>query len=201
MTIKNIIFDVGNVLVRWDPASAVANVFPAHEVELRTQQIFKGMPWQALNRGDITENELIDILYENFAISHATGKQLMLAVRDSLIPVSGGQELLHDLHAAGYNLYALTDNTHNFLAHLKQRYNFWPKFLGIVSSADVRYLKPAAQMYETLINTYKIIPEESVFLDDLEPNIAGAKRHGIHGIQFFTAEQASEELRQFNVIW
>ncbi len=45
MTIKNIIFDVGNVLVRWDPTSAVASVFPQHEVELRTQRVFKGMPW------------------------------------------------------------------------------------------------------------------------------------------------------------
>ena len=196
MPIKNIIFDVGNVLVRWDPASAIAKVFPEHEVLLIMKNIFHAEPWRALNRGDITEEELIDVCHKNFNMSREQAEKLMQAIRESLIPVPGGQELLHDLHAAGYNLYSLTDNTHNILAYLKQRYDFWPKFKGIVSSADVRHLKPSPQMYETLINTYKIIPDESVFLDDLEHNITGAKQHGIHGIQFFTAEQASQELRK-----
>ncbi|MSP52785.1 MAG: HAD family phosphatase [Gammaproteobacteria bacterium] len=178
----------------------MAAVSPQHEVELRTQQIFKDMPWRALNRGDITEEELIDVCHKNFSMTREQAQNLMQAIRDSLIPVPGGQELLHDLHAAGYNVYALTDNTHNILAYLKQRYDFWSKFKGIVSSADVRHLKPSAQMYETLINTYKIIPEESVFLDDLEHNIAGAKLHGIHGVQFFTAEQASEDLRKLFLV-
>lgn len=199
MTIKNIIFDVGNVLVRWAPEVAVAEVFPAQQVEFITQQLFHAEPWRALNRGDITEEELVERCQTDFAMTREQAQQLMAAIRASLIPVPGGQELLHDLHAAGYHLYSLTDNTHNILAYLKQRYDFWPKFKGIVSSADVRHLKPSPQMYQTLINTYQIIPEESVFLDDLAHNIEGAKQHGIHGIQFVTAEQAIQQLKALNV--
>jgi putative hydrolase of the HAD superfamily len=199
MPIKNIIFDVGNVLVRWDPASAVAKVFPEHEVPAIMTNVFQAEPWRALNRGDITEEELIELCNENYGMTREQAKNLMQAIRESLIPVPGGQELLHNLYTAGYNLYALTDNTHNILAYLKQRYDFWPKFKGIVSSADVRYLKPSPHMYQTLINTYNIIPEESVFLDDLEHNIVGAKLHGIHGIQFFTADQARTELEKMRI--
>jgi len=194
MAIKNIIFDVGNVLVRWDPQSVVATVFPRHQVESVMEQIFKGEPWRALNRGEITEEELIDLCHENFAIERAQLYELMQQIRASLTLIPGAQQLVESLHVAGYDLYALTDNTHNILAYLKQRYNFWPKFKGIVSSAEVGHLKPSPQMYETLLNTYQIIPEESVFLDDLEHNIGGAQRHGIHGIQFFTTEQASATL-------
>lgn len=196
MAIKNIIFDIGNVLVRWDPQSAVAAVFPEHQVDAIMEQIFKGEPWRALNRGEITEEELIDLGHKNFSIVREKMYALMQAIRLSLTPIEGAHQLVKDLHDAGYQLYALTDNTHNILAYLKQRYDFWPRFTGIVSSADVRHLKPAPQMYETLINTYKIVPEESVFFDDLEHNIAGAQQHGIHGIQFFTAEQATLELEK-----
>ena len=146
MSIKNIIFDVGNVLVRWDPASAVAKVFPEYEIPAIMAHIFQAEPWRALNRGDITEEELIELCHTDFAMTRDQAQNLLQAIRESLIPVPGGQELLHDLHAAGYNVYALTDNTHNILAYLKQRYDFWPKFTGIVSSADVRHLKPAPQI-------------------------------------------------------
>ena len=93
-------------------------------------------------------------------------------------------ELLDKLYNSGIPLYSITDNVHEIMAHLKRKYNFWDKFLGVVVSAELGILKPAPEIYNNLLQKYKLIPAETLFIDDHPPNIEGEKQVGMQALQF-----------------
>lgn len=200
MKVKNVVFDVGNVLVRYDPAHIVANVFPHHpDHDLLINGIFKHQTWLDLNLGRITEAQALKEYQKrlNLELSHL--EHMAEFTKNSLTPLPGSFELLQRLHHNQYPLYALTDNTHEIMAHLTARYDFWPLFKGVVVSASVGHLKPSKEIFHHLLSTYQLTPEETVFLDDLEKNIEGARSMGMQGILFKDANQAMEQLRQLGI--
>ncbi len=200
MRIKNIVFDIGNVLVAWQPQKIVAQVFPEQKSEQLTQKIFKSELWLDVNRGKLTERALLSTLEKNLGIEYSKLAKFMESIRASLEPIPGSQELLKQLYDAQWPLYALTDNTHEILAYLRQRYTFWQYFKGVVSSAEIGVLKPSPQIYQHLLQTYGLVAEETLFLDDLAVNIQGARALGMQGIVFNNTPQALAELRKFEVL-
>lgn len=199
--IKNIVFDVGNVLVRWDPLTVTKQHFPAHpDHQALTNQLFRSSTWHDLNKGKITEVQLIQIYQRQFGIAVATLEKLLEAIRESQLPLEGSIELLKQLHELQYSLYGLTDNTHEIFAYLNKKYDFWPLFKGVVVSADVGSLKPAAEIYQHLLNTYHLQARETLFLDDYQCNVDGAIALGINSIRFETAIKCLEDLKHLGVI-
>lgn len=194
--IKNIIFDVGNVLLKWQPETVVARFFPEELVLTLTQAMFRSQHWRNLNLGKLTEAELIHIYHQELRIDSDRLRQLMQAVKESLLPVDHSLELLNNLYQSGYSLFSLTDNVHEIMAYLKLKYNFWDLFKGVVVSAEVGYLKPMKQIYQKLIDLYDLDPRKSVFIDDLLANVEGAKSLGMQGIQFLSAQQFITELNK-----
>lgn len=198
--IKNIVFDIGNVLVRWDPQSVVETLFPTHpDPTALTRKLFKDTPWYDINLGKITEPQLIQHYHQTLQIDPVKLEHLFHAIKESLIPIEGSFDLAKQLHLAGYPLYLLTDNTREIVRYLKTTYDFWPLFTGLVSSAEVGYLKPSSGIYNFLLNTYQLIPTETLFMDDLMMNVEGAKAVGMHSIQFTTVEQCVQDLRKLNI--
>ncbi len=198
--IKNIVFDIGNVLVRWDPLSVVTNIFPqeADPVQLTTQ-LFKSDFWFAINRGEINETELIHKYHQTLNIDLNTLKLLLVAIKESLVPLPGSFELLDDLYKADYPLYALTDNTFEIMHYLRQKYDFWHKFKGVVMSAEIGYLKPSPHIYRHLLETYHLNPHETVFMDDYMTNVEGARAVNMQAFQFINAEQCLAELARLGI--
>lgn len=200
MAIKNIVFDVGNVLVKWDPLSVVTHIFPKHpEPALLNQQLFKSSSWYDHNKGKINEPDLIQHYHQTLNIDAAQLRYLMQAIKESLLPVDGSLELLKKLHQANFALYALTDNTHEIMAYLKEKYDFWPKLQGIVNSAEIGSVKPSSVIYQHLLDTYNLIATETVFIDDLLINIEGAQALQIKGIQFINTTQCITDLKKLQV--
>lgn len=200
MPIKNIVFDVGNVLVRWDPLSVVIQTFP-DVVDPRelSKSIFKHETWLDLNRGVIDEQEAIR-LYQQRLQTHADEFQRMMDnIRFSLVPLEDSIALLKRLKNR-YKLYALTDNTKEIMRHLKSEYDFWPLFEGVVVSAEIGHLKPSEAIYHYLLTEYSLQPEETIFIDDLQANVMGARKVGIKAIQFRDIEQCLIELKILGVI-
>jgi putative hydrolase of the HAD superfamily len=196
--IKNIIFDIGNVLVKWQPAEVVKIVFPDEDAARLTQLIFKSPAWLDLNMGKMTENEIIQIYHQTLGIDIAKLNKLMQMIKESMLPVEGSFDLLLNLSQSQYSLYALTDNVHEIMAYLKLKYDFWKLFTGVICSADVGYLKPMPEIYLKLIQDFAINPAESVFIDDHLPNVEGARSVGLHSIQFISARQCRDELNKIN---
>jgi putative hydrolase of the HAD superfamily len=200
MAIKNIVFDVGNVLVKWDPKPVVLNVFPkVEDPEHLIQRLVKSEVWFDLNKGKISEKEAIQRYKQELNLDHTQLEHLMHEIKESLIPVEGSFELVEKLSKANHPLYIITDNTHEIVAYLRKRYNFWQHFQGVVNSAELGILKPSPLIYRHLLETYKLVPEETIFFDDLQTNVDGALAVNMKSIQFLNSTKCIEELRNLNI--
>jgi len=197
MPLRNVIFDVGNVLVPWDPAGIERRAFGDARFEaadfvppLRGNAI-----WLAVNRGELTlaEAKARYIAEQGFAPRDID--QLWEALYASFPLITDTRALMDDLKASGYRLFAITDNVNEIVAQLKRDYDFWHLFEAAAVSAELGIMKPDPRIYRWLLEKGGIAAEESVFLDDVERNVEGAKAVGIEAILFTNAGKAREDLR------
>lgn len=194
--IKNVVFDVGNVIVRWAPLEIIRLTFgDVEQPEAMAKNVFMSDIWLDLNRGFLTEQEAKLRYQEELDFTVDDSHRLFYYVKRSLIELYGSVALINKLKSAGYGVYALTDNVTELVDYLKEEYDFWPLFDGATVSADLGLLKPQPEIYQSLLTSNNLNAEECVFLDDMPHNVEGAKNVGIHAIQFFSAAQAEQELK------
>lgn len=196
MVVKNVVFDVGNVLLWWKPQNVVAEVFPQEDANLLTLQMFKSDPWKDLNRGLLTAEDLINLYHQTLGIEKPKLEFLMERVKESLTPIPDSLEFLKELADRRIPLYCITDNIHELMARLREKYDFWKHFQGVVVSAEVGVLKPAPEIYQHLLDTYHLKAEECLFIDDYDINIEGAKNMGMQGILFRDLESCKKQALQ-----
>ncbi|MEL7679621.1 HAD family phosphatase [Citromicrobium bathyomarinum] len=198
--IRNVVFDVGNVIVRWEPQTIVELAF-GHDLPagITSQELFGGDIFRALNRGAMSLTETQRMFGERHGFDRKTCDRLVSALFESLHLIEETPPLMRRLKASGYGIYAITDNVHEIVAYLRGRYDFWPLFDGACVSADHSTLKPDPRMYTWLTETYGLVPEECVFFDDLQKNVDGAKAVGMESFVFTTTAQAEADLRSIGV--
>ncbi|AXQ98593.1 HAD family hydrolase [Pseudoalteromonas piscicida] len=200
--IKHVIFDVGNVFVRWSPEEIVRLTFGNHcDVESLAKQLFHSEIWFAINRGELTEAETKQAFMRICHLTSDQADELFFYIKESLIPLYGTLSLMQRLKMAGYSAYALTDNVHEIVSHLKARHTFWQHFDGEIISAELGCMKPGKAIFTHLLERYQLEAGDCVFLDDVLVNVEGAKQVGLHGIQFFNAAQAERELRELGLVF
>ncbi|HHF3241208.1 TPA: HAD family hydrolase [Vibrio alginolyticus] len=198
--IKNVIFDVGNVLVRWSPVEIVRLTFGGSvESEKMAQMLFSSQIWKDLNKGTISEREAKQRYQREHQVTTEEMDRFFYYVKHTQILLYGSIELLKRVKRAGYGVYALTDNINEIVEHLRTTYEFWPLFDGAIISSEVQLLKPQAEIYQTLLSKYQLNPEETVFLDDMPYNVEGAQAVGMAAIQFANAQQCELELKAMGV--
>ncbi len=193
MKIKNIIFDLGNVLMRWPEAEAVMDVFP--DVSEPTQFFDRMRPkWMELNLGKLTEAEAINYYEQEMSLPREKIVELVGKLKTFQKPIEGSLELLKKLYDAGVPLYLITDNIREFMDYHEEHSNFLHFFSGMVVSADIHVLKPDERIYKALLDEHKLDPAESVFIDDIMGNVDGAKAVGMYAFQFTDAASCEVEL-------
>lgn len=198
--IKNIIFDIGNVLAdfRWRAflqekgfSEAMINRIAAATVEHPV--------WSELDRGAWSEEQLMEAFVANDPeiereIREAFGNMSgMVTLRDYAL------DWVKELKAKGYGVYYLSNFGKKVEAECADSLAFLPLMDGGILSYQDQLIKPDAAIYELLLNRYDLRAEECVFLDDTQKNVDGAENCGIHGICFQTKQQAQEELRKLGV--
>ena len=202
MTIRNVVFDIGNVLVRWDPVGIVEMAFSlaGEEAVARREALFGDIDiWRALNRGELTIVEAKRAYVADGHLSEEEAERLFDAIRASLTLLEDTPPLMERLAAAGYRLFALTDNVREIVADLSERHDWWALFEGATVSAEVGCLKPDPRIYRHLLESHGLAPDETVFLDDLPRNVEGARAAGMHAFVFTDAKQAERDLRSLGV--
>ncbi|MDR3437379.1 HAD family phosphatase [Telmatospirillum sp.] len=200
VSVRNIVFDLGNVVVRWDPALIVARTFgEATATPEFVRSIFAHPLWLELNRGEITEEQAKRAYCSRLGVTTDQIGQLFFHIKNSQTLVPGALELMEQAAAAGLRLFALSDNVHEIVLHLRKTYDFWRYFEGVVISAELGILKPDPRIFTHLLNTFVLEPKETVFLDDLARNVEGARAVGMHAVHFIDAERAAVELEALGV--
>ncbi len=194
-TIQNIIFDIGNVIVKWSPQEIIKRSFGnSDQQQAHYENLFKHPIWHQLNLGQISEVEAIVAYSQRLPYSTEQLKQHFANIRASLNLVAGTQAIIQTLHQNQYPLFILSDNVVEFVRYLKQQYDFWQYFNDSVFSCDIGFVKPAAEIYQHTLDKFSINPAETLFIDDLAGNVSGAQAAGMHAIQFTNAEQCRTDL-------
>ncbi|MEZ8086586.1 HAD family hydrolase [Vibrio sp. 1S139] len=198
--IKNVVFDVGNVIVRWAPLEIARLTFgDTEELESRARSIFQSTIWMDLNKGFLTESEAKLRYQQELDLSPLECDRLFYYVKQTQILLHGSVELIERVKSAGYGVYALTDNVVEIVEYLKNTYQFWALFDGAAVSAELGLLKPQPEIYQVLLSNYGLKASETVFIDDMPYNVEGARSVGMAAIQFTDAVQCENSLQALGV--
>lgn len=200
IAIKNVVFDVGNVLVRWSPTEIVRLTFGNDaDVEGLVKVLFTSSIWMDLNKGLISEAQAKQRYQQEKQLSAADCERLFYYIKQTQLLIYGSVDLLKRIKAAGYGVYALTDNVVEIVEYLKSTYQFWPLFDGTTVSAELGLLKPQPEIYQSLLETHQLVASQTVFLDDMPYNVDGARAVGMAAIQFEDAQQCETALKQIGL--
>jgi putative hydrolase of the HAD superfamily len=192
----NIIFDLGCVLIDWNPDKVLKRRYAdAAQRELLKQSIFYHADWLALDHGTLTEQAAMANFHARTNFSHTEITVLLQEIRESLTPIEENWALLYELQQQGCPLYCLSNMTAGTFAFLKTQYDRWHVFKGIVISGEVNMIKPEPEIFEYLLNRFNLTPERTIFIDDLEANVLGARAAGMHAIQFRDADDCRRRLQ------
>ena len=197
MKIQNIIFDLGGVLIEWNPLDVISRFSPDPDVQsILMQGIFEHPDWAEKDRGGFTEAEGIHRSAHRTGFSVEKITSLMVAIRDSLTLMADTLPLIDEFRSQGYPIYCLSNMPVEHYQHLKQLYDFWDRFDGIVISGMVKMVKPEPEIYQYLLSKYQLEPSTCVFIDDSPKNIEVARSLGINGIIFTNVHSCRLELRE-----
>ncbi|HVJ10304.1 MAG TPA: HAD family phosphatase, partial [Burkholderiales bacterium] len=196
----NLIFDLGGVVVRWDPDAIIAGVFSQADLRKSAgQAVFAHPDWIELDRGTLGRDEAIRRAAQRSGIAEAEIRKLLLAVPPSLVPFPDTVDLLYRLKARGVPLYCLSNMHFASIEHLEREHKFFEVFSGKVISCRLNLSKPENAIYEHALKTYGLKPRDTVFIDDVDVNVAAAAKLGIRTIQFKNAAQCERELRTLGI--
>ncbi|MBR3600730.1 MAG: HAD family phosphatase [Lachnospiraceae bacterium] len=183
--IKNIIFDMGRVLLKFDPyVSLNAYCESKEDIDLLYKELFEGPEWIMADEGKITNGQRYELVKER--VPQRLYRALKLVVENWAIcmePVDGALDFYNYVKEKGYNTYVLSNACNRFYSYFPKHYEL-DSFEGIVVSSDVKMIKPNPAIYEYILKTYDLNPAESLFIDDVEANIRAAEALGIKGFVF-----------------
>ena len=200
--IKNIVFDMGNVIIRFDMKAHMqrAGITDGEDQRIVMREVYNSLEWARMDRGSLSDEEAVEI----FA-ARVPG-YLSDRVRDAAsfwkrppIMTEGIEELIRELKQNGYRLFILS-NASRRLHDLLELTPGHECFDDVLVSADVRIMKPEREMYELCLEKFGIEPEESVLIDDSPANCEAAFNLGINTIVFHgDAGEAREKLAALGV--
>jgi putative hydrolase of the HAD superfamily len=195
--IKNIIFDLGNVLISWKPDEYLRlNGYDDPNRKLIMDQIVRSREWLLLDNGDITLAEAA----ESIAAKSPLKIDEILSVFDLrtriLFPLDRNTKLLPGLKKAGFKLYYLSNFPDDIFDEIQNKYELFSYFDGGIISARVKLSKPDPEIFRLLMKIYSLRPEESIFIDDIAVNSNSAESVGISGIHLHDPDLLHEVLQQ-----
>jgi putative hydrolase of the HAD superfamily len=197
----NIIFDLGGVVVRWEPETIIASLFEDKKVRATVRTgVFEHADWLELDRGTLSRRDAIARAAARTGLPESEIDRLFRQVPLSLVPIPGTVDLLYRLKERGHSLYVLSNMHAASIEHIESAHTFWALFAGKVISCRVHLIKPEETIYYYLLQEYALTAEESIFIDDMAVNLEAAARVGIQTIRFENPEQCEECLRELNCI-
>lgn len=196
--IKNIIFDIGNVLAsfRWKELFKDLGYTGEKFDRIAAATVLHPTMWNEFDRSLMSDEEIIAKCVER-APEYEQEIRLIFTKTELLIEeYTYSYNWIQNLKEQGFKIYLLSNygKTSFEAARDNGRLSFLPVVDGGVISYEVQIVKPEPAIYKKLLEKYNLAAEECVFLDDKTENIEAAKALGFHGIVVESYEQASEAL-------
>ena len=190
--IKNIIFDIGNVILKFSRDFLLSSIYQGEEYELLKEKLFCN--WEMLDEDLISiedyEKSVLKSLPKHL---HSYASAVLNNWEYFMRYTDGTRELIAELKQKGYNLYILSNMTRHFIER-DYKIPIFDLFDGIIYSAPIKMVKPNPEIYQYLIDKYSLNPKECLFVDDMKTNLATATRFGIHTFHY---QDNTETLRNY----
>ena len=200
--IQAVVFDLGGVLIDWDPRHLYRPLFGGDEAAMErflaevcspewNSTLDLGRPW----------SEAIDSL----ARRHPDQRDKILAYHQRWPemlggPIHGTVAVLDELRGRDVPLYALSNWSAETFPIALTRYDFLNWFRGIVISGEVGIAKPDRRIFEHLLRSQGLTPASTVFIDDVTANVAGASAVGLVGLQFSDPARLRKDLVRLRLL-
>jgi 2-haloacid dehalogenase len=197
-----VVFDLGGVLIDWDPRHLYRKLFVGDETAM--EQFLATIcthEWNRCQDAGRSFDEGAGLL----KAQHPDKAELIDAYGarfDEMMagPIAGAVEILAGLRERGTPLYGLTNFSAETYPHAVARFGFLGWFRGILVSGEVGTIKPDPRIYELLLERFAIDPHRAVYIDDVAANAEAARPFGIHGIHFSTPDALREELVRLTLL-
>ena len=201
MSVDTVIFDLGNVLVRWDPANLYKKIFARQEERDFFLHNICTMEWHTFQDAGRSPQEgtaeLVKLYphYEEAIRAFYTRWEEMF---DG--PIEGTVEILKEVKEKGYKVYALSNWNAELYRRTANNFPFLEWFDGKIISSEEKMKKPDENIYQLLFERFSVSPSRAVFIDDNTANIATAERIGLDSILFTTPEALRKSLQTRKII-
>lgn len=198
--IKNVIFDVGKVLVEWEPLVAMKKLGMDDATVQAVAAVTTDSPdWNESDRGALADD---DMLAKLIAKAPEYEKEIRLFWENvglAIYQYDYARPWIRSLKEKGYGVYILSNYGSWTYEHTTEQLSFLEDVDGAVFSFQVKQIKPEPEIYQSLLTKYGLNAEECVFLDDRQENIDAAKAQKIEGIVFTSYEEVVEALKAYGV--
>jgi len=199
--LSTVVFDLGNVLVRWNPRLLYEQLIAdADELEQFFDTVITH-DWIRAQDAGRPFDEGIAVLTAQFP--HYESEIRAFWERwEEMVPgaINGTVEILAELKERETPLYALTNWSHQTFPIARPRFPFFDWFDGIVVSGEIGMVKPDARIYRHLLERFGLTAEDCVFIDDSATNVAGAEAVGIAGLHFQSPDKLRRELAKLGLL-
>lgn len=191
--LRNIVFDMGNVIIEWNPKKLSESISLEYADKLR-EYLFQSKTWAKLDSGEISlEEGLEEVLNNSPKEYHEILTYAFYNWGNHFGLLENTHALMKKLKDRGYHLYMLSNCSVMFDTYHKQ-YEVFELLEGKYVSAHHRLTKPNPEIYLDFLKEYGLKAEESLFIDDVLDNVLGAKQVGMQGYHFLGTTNELEEI-------
>lgn len=183
--IKNLVFDLGNVLIEWNSEKILTSFEPEKErQQILRQAIFDSGVWHQTDKGELSLKEACDEVLAQLDDSYHPAVQNIFYNWYEVVEVyTGLQEQIRLWAEQGYRIYILSTTCEIFYRIEKAGLlPVFPLLSGYILSSEVGVVKPEPEIYQKLLKKYGIDPTESIFIDDIQANLDTAAELGFETI-------------------
>lgn len=200
--INTIIFDLGGVLIDWNPEYVFLDAFNGNQqkVDWFLNNICT-MQWnENQDAGYPTKQATEDLInqfpeYETYIKMYYGNWEKMLGGE-----IKGTVEILNKLlKLKKHKIVALTNWSNETFPIAQKQFDFLKWFKGIVVSGDEKTRKPHKEIFDITLNRFNIKAKDTLFIDDNERNIEASNSYGFHGIHFKSPEKLIQQLKTYNI--
>lgn len=200
--IRNIVFDMGRVLLHFSADDVIAPYFPEPEAHaLVKETIYGSGDWVRLDDASMTEDEVMARWKDKLPAEwHSRLEELFARWPETMTPVAGMEDLVRELKANGYGCYVLSNASVRFSTYYQTK-SVFSHMDGLFVSAFYGMMKPDPAIYRRMTEEFSLDPEECFFIDDVAANIEGAAKIGMRGVQFtpYDVSELRANLRRVGV--
>lgn len=198
---KNIIFDIGFVLVVWDPDLVYKPYFNGNEKLMQNFYNETGIfnKNKEIDQGRSFTEVLIELatIYPHYQEPILFWKEKWPQMIKGIVNES--VDILRFLYHEGYSLFGLSNWSKETFPIIASQYDFWKYFQDIIISGEVKEIKPNPKIYKILLEKHRLTPTECLFIDDNIANVQTARSLNMHAILFKNPKQLTQELSKLGI--